>query len=119
MGGGGVELLHAGGDGRSNGVGIVVSEEISKTVVKVERWKVRIVMVWLMIRKEIICVMYVYGPQTGRMEAEKEEFIDALERTNNKFQMTSGQGSHWLIESPTILLSICSPPFSDICQFYF
>ena len=23
---------------------------------------------------------------------------------NNKFQMASGQGSHWLIESPTILL---------------
>ena len=29
------KLLHAGGDGRSNGVGIIVSEEISKTVVRV------------------------------------------------------------------------------------
>ena len=38
---------------------------------------------------------------------------------NNKFQMTSGQGSHWLIESPTILSSMCSPPLSYICQFYF
>ena len=27
-----------------------------------------------------MCVMSVYGPQTGRMEAEKEEFRDALER---------------------------------------
>ena len=37
---GGYKLLHAGGDGRrSNGVGIIVSEEISKMVVKVERWK--------------------------------------------------------------------------------
>ena len=36
---GGYQLLHAGGDGRSNGVGIIVSEEISKTVVRVERWK--------------------------------------------------------------------------------
>ena len=61
-------------------MGIVVSEEISKTVVRVERWKQRIVMAWLMIRKEMMCVMSVYGPQTGRMEAEKEEFIDALER---------------------------------------
>ena len=33
-----------------------------------------------MIRKKIICVMYVYGPHTGRMEAETEEFRDALER---------------------------------------
>ena len=77
---GGYKLLHAGGDGRSNGVGIIVSEEISKTVVRVERWKGRIVMAWLMIRKQIMCVMSVYGPQTGRMEAEKEEFRDALER---------------------------------------
>ena len=38
---------------------------------------------------------------------------------NNKFQMASGQGSHWLIESPTISSSMCSPPLSYICQFYF
>ena len=38
---------------------------------------------------------------------------------NNKFLMASGQGSHWLIESPTIFSSICSPPLSNICQFYF
>ena len=38
---------------------------------------------------------------------------------NNKFQMASGQGSHWLIESPTIFSSMCSPPLSNICQFYF
>ena len=77
---GGYKLLHAGGDGRSNGVGIIVSEEIRKTVVKVERWKGRIVVAWLMIRKQMMSVMSVYGPQTGRMEAEKEEFRDALER---------------------------------------
>ena len=77
---GGFKLLHAGGDGRSNGVGIIVSEEISKTVVGVERWKGRIMMAWLIIRKQMMCVMSVYGPQTGRMEAEKEEFRDALER---------------------------------------
>ena len=39
--------------------------------------------------------------------------------SNNKFQMASGQGSQWLIESPTIFSSMCSPPLSDICQFYF
>ena len=38
---------------------------------------------------------------------------------NNKFLMASGQGSHWLIESPTIFSSMCSPPLSHICQFYF
>ena len=39
--------------------------------------------------------------------------------SNNKFQMASGQGSHWLIESPTIFSFMCSPPLSNICQFYF
>ena len=38
---------------------------------------------------------------------------------NNKFQMVSGQGSHWLFKSPTIFSSMCSPPLSNICQFYF
>ena len=38
---------------------------------------------------------------------------------NYKFQMASGQGSHWLIESPTIFSSMCSPPLSNICHFYF
>ena len=28
----------------------------------------------------MMCVMSLYGPQTGRTEAEKEEFMDALER---------------------------------------
>ena len=76
---GGRKLLHACGDGRSSGVGIVISEEISKEVVRVERWKGRIIMAWAMNRKQLVCVMSVYGPQTGRTEAEKQEFRDALE----------------------------------------
>ena len=40
----GYKLLHVGGDGRSNGIGIIVSEEISKQVVRVERWEGQIVM---------------------------------------------------------------------------
>ena len=73
------KLLNAGGDGRCSGVGIVISEEISKEVVRVERWKGRIIMAWAMISKQLVCVMSVYGPQTGRTEAEKQEFRDALE----------------------------------------
>ena len=49
-------------------------------VVRVERWKGRLVMAWLMIRKQIMCIMYVHGPQTGTMQAEKVEFRDALEK---------------------------------------
>ena len=35
----GCKMLHAGGDARSNGVGIIVDMGISKEVVRVERWQ--------------------------------------------------------------------------------
>ena len=46
----------------------MITEEISKEVVRVERWKGRIIMAWAMIRirKQLVFVMSVYGPQTGR-----------------------------------------------------
>ena len=76
----GYKTLHAGGDGRSNGVGIILNVEISKEVVRVERWQGRIIAVWMMIRQQIVCVICVYGPQTGRTEAEKEAFREEVER---------------------------------------
>ena len=73
---GGRKLLHAGGDGRSSGVGIVISEESELKDGKGESSGHG-----GMIRKQLVCLMSVYGPQTGRTEAEKEEFRDALEMT--------------------------------------
>ena len=53
----GCKMLHAGGDGRSNGVCIIVNVEISKEVVRVERWQGRIIAVWMMIRQHMVCVI--------------------------------------------------------------
>ena len=72
--------MHTGGDGRSTGVGIIISEEISKQVVRVERLEEQIVMAWVVIQRQMVCVMSVYGPQTRRTGVEKQEFRDALER---------------------------------------
>ena len=58
----GYKMLHAGGDGESNGVGIIVNVGISKEVVPVERWQGRIIAVWMMIRQQMVCVISVYGP---------------------------------------------------------
>ena len=60
-------------------------------------------------------------------DTDKQSLQDNLDLTrfskiaisNNKSQMTSGQGSHWLIERPTSCSYMCSPPLSDICQLYF
>ena len=54
------KLLHAGGVGRSNGVGVIVLEEISKDVVRVERW---VVMAWLVIQKPSIHPLGPYSVQ--------------------------------------------------------
>ena len=47
----GYKMLHAGGDGRSNGVNNIVNVEISKEVVRVERWQGRMIAVWMIIRQ--------------------------------------------------------------------
>ena len=43
--------------------------------------------------------------------------FDKIAIQNYKFQMASGQGSHWLIDSPTIVLFMYKLPLSDICCF--
>ena len=59
------------GSGWSNGIGIVVSEGISKDGVRVERLQGRIVMARLVIQKHMVCVMSIYGPRTGRTKTEE------------------------------------------------
>ena len=68
------------GDRRSNGMRIIVSEEISKQVVRVEIWEGRIVMRWLVMLRQMVCVMSFYWPETGRTGVEKQEFRVTLER---------------------------------------
>ena len=77
---GGYKMMHAGGDGRSNGVGGIVSEEISRKVVRVERWNRKAIAVLMIVQKQLMCVISVYGPQTGRTEAEKQDFRDEVEK---------------------------------------
>ena len=52
-------MLHARGDGNSNGVGIIVSEEISKDVVRVAKWQERIIVAWMMVKRQLVCITYV------------------------------------------------------------
>ena len=58
----GYTMLHAGGDGRSNGVGIIVNVEISREVVRVERWQGRIIAVWMTIRQHGMCHLRLRTP---------------------------------------------------------
>ena len=44
-------------------------------------------MAWMVVQRQIVCVMSVYGPQTGRTGAEKQEFREALEWMMGMFEL--------------------------------
>ena len=47
--------------------------------------------------------------QCGIAASKGNQILGLIKRTiTYKFQMASGQGSHWLIESPTMFSSMCS-----------
>ena len=83
------KIIHAGGDGISNGVGVIVNEDIAKNIIRVERWNGRIILVWLMAHKQIFCIASAYAPQVNRPVAEKREFRENLERMVNKVDATT------------------------------
>ena len=71
-------MLHEVGDEKSNGVGIIVSEKISKDVVRKQRWQDRIIVAWMMVKTQLVCIMPVYAPQTGRVDTEKRVFREIM-----------------------------------------
>ena len=71
-------MLHEVGDEKSNGVGIIVSEKIGKDVVRKQRWQDRIIVTWMMVKKQHVCIIPVYGPQTGRVDTEKRVFREMM-----------------------------------------
>ena len=54
--------------------------EISKGVVRGEIWQGKIIAVWMITRQQMVCIICVYGSQTGRAEAEKEAFREEVEQ---------------------------------------
>ena len=53
---------------------------MSKDVARVERWQRRIIVAWMMVKKQLVRIMSVYGPQTGKSGTEKNAFREELER---------------------------------------
>ena len=47
---------------------------------RVDIWRGRIIVAWMMLKKQLVCIISVYGPQTGRAETEKRAFREELER---------------------------------------
>ncbi|XP_057517809.1 uncharacterized protein LOC130798724 [Amaranthus tricolor] len=72
----GYKLWYAGLEGRRNGVGILVSNDILKQLVEVRRCNEKIMLVRIVVREEIISIVSAYGPQAGLDEQVKCKFWD-------------------------------------------
>ena len=78
---GGYKMLHAGGDGKTNGVGIIVSAKISKDVVGVERWQGRII-VAMGDGEKATCVHYVCVWASNRKGGDREKGLQERAEEN-------------------------------------
>ena len=60
------------------GVGILVIEEISGNLVKVGRKSDRVMAIAITLGREVMPIIFAYGPQSGRPHAKKVRFYDEI-----------------------------------------
>ena len=72
------KLWWSGNDAGFGRVGILVKEEISGNVVEVRRKSDRVMAIVLTLGKEVMRLIYAYGPQNGRPDAEKVHIYDEM-----------------------------------------
>ncbi|XP_065672208.1 uncharacterized protein LOC136090032 [Hydra vulgaris] len=77
--GGGFKLFYHGVDRKRNGVGVILKEEFSKSLVEVKRVSDRVICVKLEIDGVVMNVISAYAPQVGCNMEEKEEFWRELD----------------------------------------
>ena len=61
--GGGCKLFYNGADGRRNGIGIVVREELTESVLEVKRVSDRLMTMKLEVKGPLINIISAYAPQ--------------------------------------------------------
>ena len=82
--GGGCKLFYNGADGRKNGIGIVVREELIESVLEVKRVSDRLMVMKLKVKRSILNIVSTYTPQVNNSMGEENDFWEDLD---------------WLIES--------------------
>lgn len=70
----GYKFLYSGGDGKRNGVGVVLDKELKKCVTDVKRINDRIIVVKMVWKKLILNIISVYAPQVGCDDLVKGKF---------------------------------------------
>ncbi|KAI5102778.1 hypothetical protein C0J45_8130 [Silurus meridionalis] len=77
--GGGFKLFYHGVDGKRNGVGVILKEEYSKSVVEVKKVSDRVMIVKVKVEGMMINVISAHAPQVGCEMEEKERFWSELD----------------------------------------
>ena len=72
------KLQWSGNSDGTGGVGVLVKEELCEKVVEVRRRSELVITVVMVLEEEVLRIICVYGPQSGRTTAEKEHFYDDL-----------------------------------------
>ena len=72
----GYKLFYNGADGRKNGIGIVVREELAESVLEVKRVSDRLMHMKLEIKGSILNIVSAYAPQVNNSMEEKNDFWD-------------------------------------------
>ena len=75
--GGGYKLFYNGADGRKNGIGIVVWEEMGKSVLEVKRVSNRLMAIE--VKESILNKVSAYAPQVNNSMEEKNDFWEDLD----------------------------------------
>ena len=76
--GGGCKLFYNGADGRKNGIGIVVREELAKSILEVKRVSDRLMAMKLEVKGSILNIVSACAPQVNNSMEEKNDFWEDL-----------------------------------------
>ena len=77
--GGGCKIFYNGGDGRKNGIGIVVREELVESVLEVKRVSDRLMAMKLEVKGSILNIVSAYASQVNYSMEEKNDFWEDLD----------------------------------------
>ena len=77
--GGGCKIFYKGADGRKNGIGIVLREELAESVLEVKRVLDRLIAMKLEVNGSILNIVSAYTPQVNYSMEEKNDFWEDLD----------------------------------------
>ena len=77
--GGGYKIFYNGADGRKNGIGIVLREELAESVLEVKRVSDRLMAMKLEVNGSILNIVSAYAPQVNYSMGEKNDFWEDLD----------------------------------------